>query len=184
LTAWVVRVFVVVSGLPAGGKTTLGRPLSAALGLPLLDKDDILESLFDGLGVATPEERRRLSRAADQVLQDIAQASQGAVLSSFWRCDSLSDTSGTPTEWLRSMRDAALVEVWCECPPRLAVRRFMARRRHPGHFDEQRTAADLIRQLEQLAAAGPLGVGPLLRVDATTSVDLDRLAESVRRSAG
>ena len=38
--------FVVVSGLPASGKTTLAKSLALALGLRLLDKDDILESLF------------------------------------------------------------------------------------------------------------------------------------------
>jgi hypothetical protein len=33
------------------------------LGLPLIDKDDILEGLFGSLGAPTPEERSRLSRA-------------------------------------------------------------------------------------------------------------------------
>jgi len=39
--------FIVVSGLPASGKSTLARRLAPALGLPLLDKDEILERLFD-----------------------------------------------------------------------------------------------------------------------------------------
>jgi hypothetical protein len=41
------RTFVVVSGLPASGKTTLARRLADGLGLPLLDKDDILDRLFE-----------------------------------------------------------------------------------------------------------------------------------------
>lgn len=182
LTETVSRPFVLLSGLPASGKTTLARPLSSALGLPLLDKDDILESLFDSLGVSSPQERSRLSRASDGVLQDVASASQGAVLSSFWRCESLSTTSGTPTEWLRLVPDATVVEVLCECPPRRAAERYVARRRHPGHHDDHKPLAELVRQFEQLAAAGPLGIGSLLRVDTTTEVDVEGLAQDVRRS--
>jgi thymidylate kinase len=178
------RVFVVLSGLPGSGKTTLARPLSAELGLPLLDKDDILESLFESLGVSTPEERRRLSGASDRVLLDLARTSQGAVLSSFWRRESLSKTAGTPTEWLRELPDASVVEVLCECPPRLAAARYEGRQRHPGHFDDHKTAAELEWQFEQLEAAGPLSIGPLLRVDTTRQVDVEALARAVRESAG
>ena len=67
-----MRLVVVVSGLPGSGKTTLARPLARVLGLPLLDKDDVLESLFDSLGCSTPQERQRLSRAADVVLLRVA----------------------------------------------------------------------------------------------------------------
>jgi hypothetical protein len=153
------------------------------LGLPLLDKDDILESLLESLGVSTPEERSRLSRASDRLLQSLALSSQGAVLSSFWRRESLSTTSGTPTDWLRDASDAAVVEVLCECPPRAAADRYAARRRHPGHFDDRKTPTELVQQFERLASAGPLGIGPLLRVDTTTKVDVEALAHAVRRSA-
>ncbi len=37
--------FVVVTGLPASGKSTIARQLCAALALPLLDKDELLEAL-------------------------------------------------------------------------------------------------------------------------------------------
>ncbi|GAB3030212.1 hypothetical protein GCM10011376_39850 [Nocardioides flavus (ex Wang et al. 2016)] len=44
------RLLIVVSGLAASGKTSVGRGLSDGVALPLLDKDDILEALFDSLG--------------------------------------------------------------------------------------------------------------------------------------
>lgn len=177
------RVFAVLSGMPGSGKTTVARPLSATLGLPLLDKDDILESLFQSLGVSTPEERGRLSRASDRVLQDVATRSQGAVLSSFWRRESLSKTSGTPTQRLRELPDAVVVEVLCDCPPRLAAERYAGRQRHPGHFDDRKTAATLVSQFEQLSALSPLGLGPLLRVDTTGAVDVEGLAKAIRHAA-
>lgn len=176
----VERVFVVLSGLPGSGKTSLARPLSAALRLPLLDKDDLLESLFDSLGVATPEERARLSRAADRLLQELAQSSYGAVLSSFWRRERLSQTSGTPTRWITGLGAGRVVEVLCECPPAMAADRYVRRQRHPGHFDSRKTTEELMLQFEKLAAAGPLEVGPLLRVDTRDEVDAAAVAEAVR----
>lgn len=177
------RLFVVLSGLLAAGKTTLGRPLSVALGLPLLDTDEILESLFDSLGCSTPEDRRRLSRASDSVLQNIAAASQGAVLSSFWRRESLSTTSGSPTAWLSELPAAAVVEVLCECPPTTAATRYAQRQRHPAHHDTTKSAADLERQFQALAAAGPLRLGPLLKIDTGRHMDADAVAQAVREAA-
>ena len=169
--------------MPASGKTTLARPLSAALGMPLLDKDDLLESLFEGLGVSTPDDRSRLSRASDRLLQDVANSSQGAVLSSFWRRESLSETSGTPTRWLRELSDATVIEVLCECPPSLAAQRYAGRQRHPGHCDNDKTIAELSWQFDQLAALGPLDIGPVLRVDTTNEVGVDSLTQAIRRAA-
>ena len=53
-------VFIVVSGLPGGGKSTVGAALAAARRLPLLDKDLILEQMFDTLGVGDAAHRSRL----------------------------------------------------------------------------------------------------------------------------
>jgi len=76
--------FVVVSGLPGSGKSTLARPISQALGLPLLDKDAILERLFESKGQGDIEWRRSLSRESDLILQREAAALRGAVLVSHW----------------------------------------------------------------------------------------------------
>lgn len=77
--------FIVVSGLPASGKSTIGAALSTGLGLPLLDKDDILEALFDELGVGDAAWRTTLSRAADRILETLAERSRAAVVVSWWR---------------------------------------------------------------------------------------------------
>ncbi len=167
--------FVVVSGLPASGKSTLGRQLGPVLGLPVLDKDDLLVPLFTEDDDVDQSRRTRLSREADVLFQGAAQrALGGAVLVSFWRRPELSTTSGTPTEWLRSLGPS--LEVFCECPPAVAASRFLSRRRHPGHGDAERREADLIEQFEALVRLGPLGIGRTITVDTTRPVEVDAIA--------
>jgi cytidylate kinase len=167
-----LRRFVVLSGLPASGKTTLGRRLAHALGLPLLDKDEILEALFDDLGVGDAEWRNRLSRSADVVLQRLADQSAGAVLASFWRHPQVTAESGTPTGWLSAL-PGKIVEVQCVCSPVVAAERFSTRKRHEGHLDRHRGRDELVADFVRLAALGPLGLGPRVLVDTGQAVDFD-----------
>jgi shikimate kinase len=174
-----LRPFVVISGLPASGKTTLARTLAKALSLPLLDKDDILESLYDGLGVGDMAWRQRLSRASDEVLRTTASRSAGAVLTSFWRHASAGGDAGTPSDWIAGL-SGAVVEVHCDCPVEVALIRFQTRSRHPGHNDAERPAGDLLRKFNDTAGRGPLGVGRLIRVDTAKSYDPKAVVEAVR----
>ncbi len=90
------RRFVVISGLPGSGKTTLARQLEPALRLPVIDKDEILERLFELKGVGDGVWRRMLSREADELLRAEATASsEGAILVSFWRQAGMPPDSGT-----------------------------------------------------------------------------------------
>jgi hypothetical protein len=54
------RKFVVIAGLPGSGKSWLGHQLAPLLGLPLIDKDDILELRFKTKGVGDSAWRRGL----------------------------------------------------------------------------------------------------------------------------
>ena len=177
------RLFVVLTGLPASGKTTLGRALSDSLHLPFMDKDDVLETLFDALGAESPDDRSRLSRASDGVLESMALASQGAVLASFWRRPRLSSTSGTPSEWLSALEADAVVEVLCECDPAVAAERFARRRRHPGHFDRRFAEDELRSGFEQLVNEGPLFGSSPVRVDTSGPVEPSDVTVLVREAA-
>ena len=138
----------------------------------MLDKDDILEALFDGLGVGDTEWRHRLSRAADEVFSRLAEQTAGAVLASFWRHPQIAGDSGTPTGWLSSL-PGKIVEVHCICSPEIAAERFAERKRHDGHLDRDRNKEELAAAFVRLAAHGPLGVGPLVDVDTGRAVDLE-----------
>ena len=169
---------VIVSGLPASGKTTLARKLAPALGLSLLDKDDILEGLLETLGIGDAAWRGRLSRASDEIFQRLAKSSSGAVLTSFWRHPAMSNDSGTPTEWIASISQR-LVEVHCLCDPEDAASRFSNRVRHPGHLDSLKQPEALLSSFRTLAAMGALGLGKLLQVDTAKKIDLDLIVSEV-----
>ena len=168
--------FVVISGLPGSGKSTLARQLAPALGLPVLDKDDILERLFDQKGTGNREWRRSLSRESDAILQQEAATSEGAVLVSHWRMAGMAEASGTPIDWLPSLA-APIVHLHCVCPPVEAARRFRQRARHAGHLDNPDSADSIL----QLASLAPPDLGPRIDVDTTAGTGLDALVAEILR---
>ena len=164
-----VRRFVVVSGIPGSGKTTLARRLAPAIGLPLIDKDDILEQLFETKGIGDHAWRRSLSRESDSLFQQAAERSlDGAVLVSFWHQAGMPPDSGTPTSWLASL--GAIVNVHCVCPPEIAAARFAGRRRHDGHLDSSAGHEDLLKQLRTLSTLGPLDVADRVEIDTSGEI--------------
>jgi len=173
------KLFVVISGLPGSGKTTLGRQLALALGLPLIDKDDILDALFESKGIGDAAWRRALSRESDAILQREAESSNGAVLASFWRVPGMPADSGTPVDWLRVL-SGRIVHVRCVCDPEVAASRFGQRRRHPGHLDDQSSGAELLERIRDVARLPLLDLGDCIDVNTSEVSDVKDLARNIR----
>jgi hypothetical protein len=160
--------FVVVSGLPASGKSTIGRAIAKAMQLPFLDKDHLLEGLFDSHGVGDSAWRTKLSRTADEELRRQAGASLGAVMASWWRHPRSTSASGTPITWLTSL-PGELVELHCNCSPNVAVDRFVSPNRHPGHLDGRYNRLELLATFEEQRSLGPLALGRIVQIDTESS---------------
>ena len=76
-------LFVVVSGPPAGGKSTLAPVLARDLGLPLVAKDTIKDALMSVLPVPDVETSRQIGRGAVVAMLAVAAGSPiGAVIDS------------------------------------------------------------------------------------------------------
>lgn len=153
--------YLLVTGLPASGKSTWGKELSASLGWPLLDKDTYLESLFEQRGTGDEQWRSALSREADELFINDALQQKQAVLVSWWRHPDALSCSGTPTDWLLPHASTS-AEIHIDCPPETAVQRFKGRTRHPGHRDDLRDADELSLVLSAYHALGPLAICAVL----------------------
>lgn len=174
-----MKIAVVVTGLPASGKTTIGRSIARSLSFDFLDKDDFLENLYALNSVRTWEDRKALSRQSDVLFQAAAAKSASAVLVSHWKPALKGGESGTPTDWLKKSF-TSVIEVYCSCPPDLALDRFLARKRHPGHLDQQRDRVELALQLRDLEGGYPLGIGPVIELRSAVEVSQQAVADRLR----
>jgi len=174
---------VLVNGLPGSGKSTLARALAAELGLPLLSKDAVKETLADQLAALRVPDRwewsRLLGAAAGETLWRLLGDARGAaVLEAPW-------LGGPMRRIVRAGLDsagvAAVQEVWCEIPVALARHRFEDRmaHRHPVH--PERPGEPDGRWEVWAREAAPLALGPVHRIDTAAPVDVPALAAALRR---
>lgn len=163
--------FVVVTGQPGSGKSTIAAPLAKRLRMSLLAKDTVKEALavLDDPETITVSRSQELGAASFEVVFALASNSSSAVLEASWNStlagQRLADLPGT------------LIEVHCHCPPDVARQRYIERasRRHWVHLDANRAQDD-----ELWASPGPHGLSsPVITVDTTGATDIAALADEV-----
>jgi len=127
---------VIITGLPATGKTTLARELAARYHVPLLAKDVIKESLLHDTGPVDSARSRQLSDLSFGMLfaqlRQLADAGIDAIAEGNFR-------TGQHEAPLRALPAARIVQVLCRIEEEERVQRIAARSRdparHPGHGD-------------------------------------------------
>lgn len=128
--------WILVTGLPATGKSTLARQLATRYEVALLAKDAIKETLLATAGPVDAAGSRKLSdqsfaRLFAQ-LHGLAAAGQDAVLEGNFR-------AGEHEGRLLAPAAVRLAQVLCRCEETERQARIAARRRdatrHPGHGD-------------------------------------------------
>lgn len=164
--------YLVVSGPPASGKTTIARGLGDELGWPIVTKDTIKSALRSALPVADVDTSRRLGRAAVMVLLAVAsEIREGAILEAVWRQDQGRDAV--------SRLPGPIVEVFCRCDRPTLEARYATRSRPSGYVPEHRDPSELwsSETFEPVA-----GGWPVIEVDSAEEVDFLALVNEVREA--
>ena len=189
---------ILVTGIPASGKSTLARELGARLGLPVFSKDAIKELLFDTVGFESREEKVRLGEASLRILcynaAQLMQRQQPFILE-----NNFENTGAEEVLSLLARHRYQAVTVTLTGDYRRIYERFLAREqspeRHLGHV-----VNDCYPPKGPVSAAEPISFerfcegiryrgmdtftagGPQLIVDTTefAAMDLDRLTQRLR----
>ena len=180
---------LIVGGAPGTGKTTLARKLAPALGLPLIARDDLKESLFETLGWSTVEWLQQLGRATYELVYLLIERLLEA------QCSLLVETPFDP-DWanprfqaLRARHPFQPAQVILSTPADLLRQRYARRvdngERHPGHVDRLRLGQFDPVALGQRNRSLELD-GPVFHIDTSdfAALDFEGLVKQLRTLRG
>jgi predicted kinase len=166
---------IVVTGPPAAGKTTLAREIARRLRMPLIAKDAIKESLFDGLGTGDLEWSRRLGEATYLAMLALVEESVAAGASVVVEANFV---RGSEIETRLAALPARFVQLHCSAPLEVLLTRYGTRERHPGHVDSERI--DALRESVESGRHDPLELpGETIRLETSHEVDLASLLDRI-----
>ncbi len=189
---------IVLTGMPASGKSTVAAKLADALSLPVLAKDEFKEALFDTIGFSCYAEKRKLDHAANAVLLKAAEAmlrsGQSVILDN--------NFDGAAAEALNALTErmgARCVTVFFGGDTEAFYRRYVERDRlhlrHLGHVvqehyplhegdspDHDMTREEFREKFEKRGMADVRLNGIRIEIDATepAAIDTDRLIQEIR----
>ena len=163
---------VLVSGMPATGKSTLAEMVAEALGWPLFTKDRFKELLFDvgHYDVATfgRAQSRVIGAQSVELLKSIATTLLGAGVNVILESNFLPELAAQGMRPI--LHNVDVRQIYCTVAPELFLARYEARiaadQRHPVHVD--RLALPELVERVGTDLHGPVPVdAPLLTVDTT-----------------
>ena len=177
---------VVVTGPPASGKSSIARVIADGLPAPLLAKDTIKETLFDGLGTGDPAWSKRLGIATYGVLFQLAEEQVHARRSCVLEANFDHNEASAQLAAIQLEHGFRALQIVCTASREVLIERFKERSgsRHPGHIDDERLE-DVIESIDAGRWRALELDGESIEVDTTdwSTVDVDALLERARAAA-
>jgi glucokinase len=132
-------LLVLISGPPAGGKSTVAARIGEALGVPVVAKDAIKERLFDALGWSDEEWSERVGEAAYSLLLHVVELELRAGRPVIAEANFDPEKTREELAELSATTPFRVLEVHCYAPAEVIADRFADRagERHPGHAEEE-----------------------------------------------
>jgi len=158
---------VVVTGVPAAGKSTIARMLAEALSAELLSLDEIKERLFDS--DPANSDRLALRLAAETELWTRIEYATCPVVIDIWVAPGRDDERVAAA----IARHGTVVEVLCRVSADVAVQRYIDRVRSGPH--QPADAATLQRIREAVTVIRPLGICQCFELDTEGHPDLSHV---------
>lgn len=131
---------IILSGIPASGKTTFSKYLSRELSIPVISKDCIKEILFDDIGFQSREEKVKLGIASMDIMY--AMAEENMKLGHPIILENNFETSSKPRlKELIKIYDYQIINIRFEGDISIIYDRFVGRdlsdKRHFGHVTNE-----------------------------------------------
>ena len=131
---------IILNGLPATGKTTLGRQVAKELELPFISKDDFKETLFDTLGYSDREWSEKIGAAGFKLMYNAVEsqlkANKSLVVETYFN----PKYDEKKFEELQKKYNAKIIQIFCKCDGTVLFERFKKRvesgERHKGYDDK------------------------------------------------
>lgn len=174
---------IIINGLPGTGKTTIAKPLSTRLAMPLVAKDTVKEFLFDTIGVGDREWSRMLGKVSSEFVYSLADTL-------LTNGHSVIIESAFETAFAKPVIESFIekyhpdtFEIYCTTDKETRRKRFIDRNksgvRHVGHVDQASYLEE--SEPEPLEKYARLGIGKVININTTTEeIDIDHLADQLR----
>jgi predicted kinase len=169
---------IIITGMAATGKTTLSQKLASDLRWPLINKDTVMEIIFDQLGW---EDRQRSIRTGitayrlmDYVIEEQLKAGHNLIVESNFKP---SFDSRRFSEWIKKY-DVTCLQIVCHADKDIILKRYADRqhKRHQGHVVNVGTQTYRAEYDDRVAAgeSSPLDIpARTLQIDTTKPEAID-----------
>lgn len=178
------NTLILITGLSASGKTTIGTALAEHLKLPFLSRDTFKELLFDSLGWSDREWSKKLGTSSYAVFYHVAELLLKAHVSCVLESNFKRDSDSAKVHDLQQRYGFRVVQIVCKADGPVLFERFKERaasgHRHPGHVDTQNE--EEFRNFFLTNRAEPLAIeGEVIELDTNTftNIDIASLAKKV-----